>query len=424
MNIRHKLSSTLALIIAGTCVGTGTAEGQVIATAPSNIVAVAPKASPLDLAKGLRSYRTPQLPFNELINRVAGYPRHSTFVKYGGDLKAYWRVAQSSRIGKALEAVFARSENTRLAGLGQKVRVIATAAEGQAAAAADLKIVSESGKVLREIQSKMGWRNAMKALSDPKYSGMHILTDRGSLDVLTRELAKAEAKAARRGISLAKEWEVVKRALKSGRLMRQTPTGAPLPTRQAATDAARNSLKKLWPKLSRNAKSAVSVEGKCVATALVVQDAQRGSMLLRLVKSPGFVAGGMTLAIDGGIATYKYFDGQINKSELAEEIQDASIRALAVGTAVQVVYLLVATPHGLIVAGVAIVTYMAADALISHFRQEYGQKYVTVQDLKGIAPREFLENLPPTLADVARGTSPSSAKVLSDIARQPLWWER
>jgi hypothetical protein len=101
------------------------------------------------------------------------------------------------------------------------------------------------------------------------------------------------------------------------------------------------------------------------------------------------MAGGLTFVFDVGTATYRYRDGQINKSELAEEIQNAVVRATTVGAAVQVLYLVAATPGGLVVAGVAIVSYAAADAIISYVRKEYGERYVKVDDLRGIAPAEF-----------------------------------
>ena len=128
-------------------------------------------------------------------------------------------------------------------------------------------------------------------------------------------------------------------------------------------------------------------------TSLVVKVQGTTGRLLRLLKSLGFVAGGMTLAIDSGIAWGLHYRGQINKSELAEKIQDATVRATAVGVAVQAVYFVAATPGGLVVVGVAVVSYVVADALISHIREEYGSRHVTVKDLRGIAPAEFLKKL-------------------------------
>jgi hypothetical protein len=408
---------------------TGAGQRQVASTrfmpAVRPATSTSPAVSPSSVS-GPGTHNTTRLSLDELVNRTAGTPRPATAARWGGNVDAYWRAAESSRTGKTFEAVFAHSENARLAALNSETRVIVTAAEGMPTAKADLRVVDGAGKVVQEIQAKLGWQNAMKACSDPRYAGMQILTDADSMVILRRELAKAEAAAARRGIALAGQWHAVRESLRTGRLLQSTPTGAPLPTREAAAAAARRTLDARWRPLARQIEAAKPLTGRVTApavTAIVVKNSDRGIGLLNAIRSPGMVAGGATLVIDGTIAIYKFQAGQINKTQLADEITDATARAAAVGTAVQVVYILAATPHGLVVAGVAILTYVAVDALVTYARSTYGEKHVAVEDLRGIAPADFLDHLGPTLDRVGQPGSPGVWPVLSDLARTPLPWE-
>ena len=141
------------------------------------------------------------------------------------------------------------------------------------------------------------------------------------------------------------------------------------------------------------------------SSAAVILSPKEVNLFSKMVKSPGFGAGVATFAIDSGISTWRYLDGDINKSELAEEIQDASIKAAAVGLAVQAVYILSATPGGLVVVGVAIVTYVVADAVVTYFREKHSGRYLKVEDLRGIASNEFLDNLQPTIEDALKSKS-------------------
>jgi hypothetical protein len=209
---------------------------------------------------------------------------------------------------------------------------------------------------------------------------------------------------------LGERWRAVDEALKSGRLMQRTPSGAPLIPRKTVTDAAYGSLQRAWGRLSSAAKSggaglpklaAQRAPAKAVKPVAVVADAKEASRITSFLKSPGFMAGAATFAVDGGMAVYRYWDGQANESELGEALQDAGVKAAAVGGAVQVLYVLAATPHGAVVAGVAIVTYAVTDAVISHFR-DCAKRSVRIADLEGIAPASFLKNLPPALGEVPK----------------------
>ena len=162
----------------------------------------------------------------------------------------------------------------------------------------------------------------------------------------------------------------------------------------------------LIPQIARRSSSSIKSQISTKEVAIVLTGTpETRSIVSRVVRAPGIAAGGMTFAIDSGIEVYKYWDGQTNKTELAEGIQDALLKASVVGTSVQVLYLLAATPQGMVVMGVAIVSYIAADAIISHIREEYGSRYMKIKDLQGIAPKSFLDNLEPTLADIAKGAT-------------------
>jgi hypothetical protein len=206
-----------------------------------------------------------------LINRTAGQPSVKAYNDFQGNLEAYHNTVRNGRNGKVMEAVFAHSENSRFAATGSGNRILVTAAEGMPAHAADLVLVDKNGRVLNQIQSKTGksgWKEARKALVDPKYKGMSILTDQDSLNTIRKELLKAETTAARRGLPLAKEWKAVKDGLNSGRLLSRTPSGAPLPTLAHVEKQSVQALKKAWQVTAKQA-AARAASGTTRAVAKV-----------------------------------------------------------------------------------------------------------------------------------------------------------
>ena len=210
-----------------------------------------------------------------LINRTAGPPSVKAYNNFEGNMKAYHKAWRDGRNGKAMEAVFAHSENSRFTATGSGNRMLVTAVEGFRADPADLWMVDKNGRVLNKIQSKTGWNNARKALVDPKYKGMSILTDQDSLNTIRKELLKAEATAARRGLPLAKEWKAVKDGLKSGRLLSRTPTGAPLPTLAHVEKQSVQALKKPWQVTAKQAAAATAS-----GTTRAATEAAKGNTLL------------------------------------------------------------------------------------------------------------------------------------------------
>jgi len=363
---------------------------------------------------------TPHIPADRLLELTTGKPSPTSFVKYGGDFSSYWATAQKSFAGKAYEAIYAHSENARLAAMRSPLRFEVTAVQGSPHAAHDLALINiRTGQVVDKLQLKMGSGNALKALSNSKYSGMKIVTDADSLKYLKGQLARAEAGATRRGIGLKPEMQTLKNALKSGKLATKTHTGAPLPTSQHISAIAKKQTQVGFNKAGTLAKTGRSASKIVPAGTGGSVSASKPCLAVRVLKSPGVTAGGLTFIIDSSIAYYQFHDGQFNKSALQERIQDAAAKAVAVGLAVQAVYVVCATPHGLVVMGVAVMTYVAADAAISYFRSEYGKKHIAVQDLAGIAPASFLANLPSTMADdlakARKGVTGGDTVAVSDL---------
>lgn len=132
-------------------------------------------------------------------------------------------------------------------------------------------------------------------------------------------------------------------------------------------------------------------------TSVVIARGADSARLLTKI-GPAALAGAGTAFVEGGFALADLNTGKINKSDFALRIQDATAKAAAVGTAIHVVYLIAATPHGFVVVGAGIVAYAAADMLTTHIRSELNGQYVTVSDLHGIAPARFLDNLNSNLA--------------------------
>ena len=108
------------------------------------------------------------------------------------------------------------------------------------------------------------------------------------------------------------------------------------------------------------------------------------------------VSGGLIIfTIDGSIAAYDYSQGNTTSSQFQQELCDSLMRAGAVAVVMAV------TPTGWVcIASVA--TYIAADAIINSFHKHYEGRYMKVKNLEGIAPAEFLENLPNNSTDDSR----------------------
>ena len=108
--------------------------------------------------------------------------------------------------------------NKVLAVLGRKDRIVVTAAEGASGHPADLLKIGKHGRIVQQYQAKLGWQAAVKALRDPKYAGMSILTPKDQLAIIKQKLLQKEQAALRRGVPLSEDWSAVKQAFKEGHL--------------------------------------------------------------------------------------------------------------------------------------------------------------------------------------------------------------
>jgi len=183
---------------------------------------------------------------DESLTKTVGGVRPQAIEKHAGSFDSYWNASRPQREGKAFEAILADTTNRRVAATGGTQRIIPTAHLGYPQHAADLIELDNTGRVVRRIQSKLGFDNVLGALRDPKYAGMDIVTDQNTLDSLRKELAKRAESASARGVSLPTEHRALQEALDSGRLWQKLPCGAPLPTREYTTQIARQHAERLW----------------------------------------------------------------------------------------------------------------------------------------------------------------------------------
>ena len=175
---------------------------------------------------------------DEMMSKTVGRVSEKAVNGYKGNFQAYWEAAQTSRVGKALEAVACDTVNSRNGALGSKSRWVTTASLGHPSHPADIVELDARGKVTRKIQAGTGHKNVLSKLVDPKYKGMDILTDSDTLSSLQKELTKKSALAKQSGRSLTLKHKALQDALNSGRLIKKLPQGTPLPTKQFITKQA------------------------------------------------------------------------------------------------------------------------------------------------------------------------------------------
>ena len=290
---------------------------------------------------------------DELITRVAGSPSVKAFQKYGGDFNAYWEVSKTQRAGKVFEAISAFTENRRLARLGDPTRLLVTAAEGNPAHAADMLRVDASLRIMGHDQYKLGWQAARNAITDTRYVGKAIVIPPDEMEILARELTKAEANAARRGLPLASKWQGVKEAVGEGRIAARLPSGEMAPTRNEVLRIARRQLQAEWIRLARTAEPTGIPE---VLTSRPV---------LGTLRVVGKVAGTIVVVVDvagTGYQTYsdvaRYRAGEIGGVYLGAK---SSMRAAQLALAYYTVFAPDPTLLTKIAAGIGCVVLIAAD---------------------------------------------------------------
>ena len=204
----------------------------------------------------------------DLLDRTAGRVSPKAVERYGSAEK-YLKETLNSRRGKALEAVASHTVNTRMKATGQATRWVPTSVLGQPHHAADiLEVDASTGKVLRRIQAKSGSpKTIINALSDPKYRGMHFLTDAETYRALERELKRKVYLSRYRGIPLSPEYARLKQALEQGRVMSKLPCGAPLPKKRHLEKVVSKHVRRCWSRASKHPGRRASVSGSAKVRA-------------------------------------------------------------------------------------------------------------------------------------------------------------
>lgn len=139
-----------------------------------------------------------------------------------------------------------------------------------------------------------------------------------------------------------------------------------------------------------------------MSSSLLFEDEAAARGFLGRFAKPAVVGGVTTLVFDSALAWCDYEEGKINSKEFQVQLQNASYKSVAVGGAVGLVYVVCSTPQGLVVIGVAIISYQVADYAVTKIRSLSERKYMSLEDLRGIASEEFLKGLPPTMDTLSK----------------------
>lgn len=228
------------------------------------------------LAVGAEVVRPSQVTgsLDELMDRTVGKVRDAAVARYESDFDAYWKASQTSREGKALEAIACDTVNKRNAATGDGTRWTTTAAQGHPTHPADIVEINASGKIVRHVQVGKGYSNVLNKLSDAKYAEMDILTDKETFEALQKELRREVVRANSVGRPLQPKFAALQKAVKSGRLLEKLPCGAPLPTRSHISKVAFDHARKLFFQrtLARGTVARTATKTKIVREAAEVTD--------------------------------------------------------------------------------------------------------------------------------------------------------
>jgi hypothetical protein len=283
----------MAMIIGA--VGSGTYARSILLDREPTAIVTQPD-DPFAVGKIIRDPETFRYPTRQgFVTKVVGQPGTDKFRELGGELAEYWRRSQSSYSGKFHEARVLMAENSRFAERGDPRRLLSTAAENRPDHPADLLLWdSKTGRILERYQLKLGSGQAREALREAKYAGMKIITSQEGMDEINRMLRQAEIKAARRGIGLSPYDQMIRDALRDGRLMTQLPSGASLVSRADVERQAYRWVKPLWQRLERAEVMAERAAARAVAAIGKIPGA---STTLK-------VAGRVLIVVDYGANAY------------------------------------------------------------------------------------------------------------------------
>jgi hypothetical protein len=154
--------------------------------------------------------------------------------------------------------------------------------------------------------------------------------------------------------------------------------------------------------MARQAKLPATDEITIPKTAVIVEDAEAArNWTLKLARQPGVLAAGITFAVDEAFTGWDYYKGNLSNADFQRQTEQNGIKAAAVGIVTQLVYILTPTPYGLVLLGVGIVAYVAADQAIAAYDNAFVPKIPKAAELMGIVPARCIAT--PMLEDVATG---------------------
>ncbi|NLX14719.1 MAG: hypothetical protein GXY44_13860 [Phycisphaerales bacterium] len=217
-----------------------------------------------------------------LFQKTTGDVQIKSIVKYGGDFEAYWKASQKIRVGKAFESYEVYQANRKLERLGKTERLVITAVEGMPHHPADVVMIDKAGKVKRQFQNKLSPSEARKALNEPKYADMTIVTTRDSLDHIRSDLKKETLRARARGRPLPPNLHEVKKALADGRLTDELLPGLQARSRNQLDAITKEHTRRLFKSASKNIKimrfTSSTITSPMRGTARVVMRASSPTM--------------------------------------------------------------------------------------------------------------------------------------------------
>ena len=102
------------------------------------------------------------------------------------------------------------------------------------------------------------------------------------------------------------------------------------------------------------------------------------------------LGGGTVLLVDGGFEVLSYQSGSISHGDLKDRLVESSIRAGAVGGATGIMLLCTSSPPALLVGGIGVAAWCAADYGINIWKDHYGHTPLNLDEFRGILPPEVI----------------------------------
>ena len=98
----------------------------------------------------------------------------------------------------------------------------------------------------------------------------------------------------------------------------------------------------------------------------------------------GVSEGTIVFAIDGGVASYQYMNGNILLPEFKRKVADAAVNGICVGGATAVAVVVAGGPGGWVLLGVGIGTYFVSDTVMQTWHARNDRRYVSMEDLRNL----------------------------------------